>query len=204
MAEERVFFRSDGLEIEGLIDNSPGEEAVVVTHPHPLYGGNMRNNVVASVVRAYRQKGYTTLRFNFRGVGRSEGSHDKGQGERNDVRAALDYLRELGKSSIDLAGYSFGAWVNAMAHGNSVHAGRIILISPPVSVMDFSFLAYSSKIRLVITGSEDEISSPSMIREILPAWNPEADFEIIQGADHFYWGSTDEIEVAIRNFLVPK
>ena len=204
MAEERVFFQSGGLKIEGLMDNSPGEEAVVVTHPHPLYGGDMYNNVVESVARAYRQKGYATLRFNLRGVGRSEGSHDQGVGEQEDVRAAMDYLRELGKPSIDLAGYSFGAWVNALALKDLVHAKRIILVSPPVNFMDFSFLDYTSKIQLVIAGSEDDIAPPGMIKDMLPAWNPEADFEIIQGADHFYWGSTGEIEVIIRDFLDSK
>jgi len=204
VAEERVFFQSGGLKIEGLMDNSPGEEAVVVTHPHPLYGGDMYNNVVESVARAYRQKGYATLRFNLRGVGRSEGSHDQGVGEQEDVRAAMDYLRELGKPSIDLAGYSFGAWVNALALKDLVHAKRIILVSPPVNFMDFSFLDYTSKIQLVIAGSEDDIAPPGMIKDMLPAWNPEADFEIIQGADHFYWGSTGEIEVIIRDFLDSK
>ena len=119
----------------------------------------MFNNVVESVVRAYRQKDYTTLRFNFRGVGRSEGSHGQGQGEREDVRAALAYLRELGKSSTDLAGYSFGAWVNALALKDFVPAKRIILVSPPVNFMDFSWTKYKASCMLSFLWNKDAIES---------------------------------------------
>ncbi len=111
--EEHIFFYSGGLKLEGLLDAHAGQKAVVVTHPHPLYGGSMHSNVVEAVLRAYAGKGYTTLRFNFRGAGASEGVHEKGIGEQEDVGAALAFLREKGKSAIDLAGYSFGAWVNA-------------------------------------------------------------------------------------------
>ncbi|RLJ02607.1 MAG: alpha/beta hydrolase, partial [Candidatus Aenigmatarchaeota archaeon] len=113
MKEEKVFFQAGDVKIEGMLYNAPGEKGAVVTHPHPLYGGDMHNNVVETVVQAYREKGYATLRFNFRGVGRSTGSYDEGIGEQEDVRAALAYLTGTGKTSIDLAGYSFGAWVNA-------------------------------------------------------------------------------------------
>ncbi len=201
MAEERVFIYSGEMKIEGLINELPGEKAVVVTHPHPLYGGDMYNNVVESVVQAYREKSYTTFRFNFRGVGRSEGRHDQGVGEQDDVKAALAYLRELGKSSIDLAGYSFGAWVNALSLQSFALSRRVVMVSPPVSFIDFSFLDYSTKIELVIAGSEDDIAPPAKIKEMLATWNPEAEFKIIQGADHFYWGKTAEIKRAIQGFL---
>jgi alpha/beta superfamily hydrolase len=80
MAEEEIIFDSEGLKIEGLLENLQGEMGVVVTHPHPLYGGQMRNNVVESITQAYREQGYSTLRFNFRGVGKSEGSYEDGPG----------------------------------------------------------------------------------------------------------------------------
>ena len=204
MAEERVFIQSGGLKIEGLLGNSSGQEAVLITHPHPLYGGDMYNNVVSSVVEAYGQTGYTTLRINFRGVGQSEGAYGQGIGEQEDVRAAIDYLFELGKSSIDLVGYSFGAWVNALGLKNLEQVQRVIMVSPPVNFIDFSFLGYSSKIRLVIAGSADDIGPPGMIQGMLATWNPDAEFKIIQGADHFYWGKTGEIEKIIKNFLETK
>jgi hypothetical protein len=201
MKEEGVFIQAGKVRIEGLLDNAPGEKAVIVTHPHPLYGGDMNNNVVAAVVRAYRSRGYTTLRFNFRGVGQSEGNYDEGIGEQADVRAGLLYLNGLGKSSIDLAGYSFGAWVNAMGIESFEHMRRIIMVSPPVNFIDFSFLGYSAKIQLVIAGSEDDIAPPGMIKGMIHAWNPDVRFNIIQGADHFYAGKTSEIVRIIQDFL---
>ena len=204
MAEERVFIQSGGLKIEGLLGNSSGQGAVLITHPHPLYGGDMYNNVVSSVVKAYSQTGYTTLRINFRGVGQSEGAYGQGVGEQEDVRAAIDYLFELGKSSIDLVGYSFGAWVNALGLKNLEQVQRVIMVSPPVNFIDFSFLGYSSKIRLVIAGSADDIGPPGMIQGMLATWNPDSEFKVIQGADHFYWGKTGEIEKIIKNFLETK
>jgi len=199
--EKRVFVQSQGLKIEGLLGSSSEKKAAVVTHPHPLYGGDMYNNVVEAVVKAYREKNFSTLRINFRGVGRSEGDFDDGLGEQEDVKACLTYLQELGKSFIDLAGYSFGAWVNARGLKGFEQVNRMVMVSPPVNFIDFSFLDYNPKIRLVIAGSEDDIGPPEMIQKMLPDWNPDVRFEIIQGADHFYWGKTGEIEERVRNFL---
>lgn len=199
--EKRVFIQSQGLKIEGLLGSGPGQKAVVVTHPHPLYGGDMYNSVVEAVVKAYSEKAYTTLRINFRGVGQSDGGFDDGHGEQEDVEAALTYLQGLEKSWIDLAGYSFGAWVNARGLKRFEQVNRMVMVSPPVNFIDFSFLDHNPKIKLVIAGSGDDIGPPEMIQKMLPNWNPDVRFEIIQGADHFYWGKTGEIEEIVRNFL---
>jgi len=201
MTEEKVFFQAGDVKIEGLVYNAAGEKGVVVTHPHPLYGGDMHNNVVETIVQAYREKGYTTLRFNFRGMGQSTGSYDEGIGEQEDVRAALAYLGGLGKSSIDLAGYSFGAWVNALGLKDFDQVRRTVMVSPPVNFLDFSFLDYNEKIQLVIAASQDDIGPPDMIKEMIPVWNPDARFETIQGADHFYWGKNGDINRIIKEFL---
>ena len=201
MKEARVFFKSHGLKIEGLVSEGQTENGVVVTHPHPLYGGDMHNNVVESIVRAYGEKGYTTLRFNFRGAGQSEGGYDDGTGEQEDVRAAVAYLYGFGKTSMDLAGYSFGVWVNAQCIEDLTHVKRMVMVSPPVNFIDFSFLKYCAKIRLVISGSEDDIAPPAMIKDMIPVWNSEAEFNIIKGADHFYLGKTSEIETMIRGLI---
>ncbi len=201
VAEKTVVFESGGLKLEGLLDQTRGEAGVVVTHPHPQYGGSMHNNVVESLVKAYGKTGYTTLRFNFRGVGRSEGRHDEGVGEQADVRGAVEYLRGLGMSSVDLAGYSFGTWVNALGIQDLNDVVRMIMVSPPVNFIDFSFLEYSPKIQLIITGAEDDIAPPDMIRRMIPKWNKASDFKIIQGADHSYGGKTGEIESIIGKFL---
>ena len=201
MPEERVFFESGGLKIEGLLESLHGDRGVVITHPHPLYGGDMFNNVVEAIAQAYREKGHSTLRFNFRGVGQSEGEYDNGSGEQENVRAALDYLFDLGKRNIDLAGYSFGAWINALGLESFEKAARMIMVSPPLNFIDFSFLTYNQKIQLVIVGTEDDIAGSKMVEGMLQTWNPEANLRNIQGADHFYWGKTSELKSIILEFL---
>ena len=202
MAEERIFIDAGGLKIEGLLDHTSDERGVVVTHPHPLYGGTMHNNVVKGIVRAYREKGYSTLRFNFRGVERSEGEHDNGVGEQEDVRSALKVLVDLGIANIDLAGYSFGAWVNAKGLESFEKVDRMIMVSPPVGLLDFDGLDLNRKVRLVIAGSLDDIAPVNAIEEKMPIWNTDATLHVIDGADHFYQGKIDDMEAIIKNFLV--
>jgi alpha/beta superfamily hydrolase len=201
MPEKEITFKSETLTLHGLLEEHPGEKGVVVTHPHPLYGGNMYNHVVDTVCQAFQEREYTCLRFNFRGVGLSEGEHGNGIGEQDDVMAALDYLSALGKKEIDLAGYSFGAWVNARGLGKYSQVKRMIMISPPVNAMDYSFLSYNPKIKLVISGSHDDIAGTQGIKEGMPIWNPEAILKIVDGADHFFGSKTDELKRLIVEFL---
>ena len=201
MAEERVFFNSGKLKIEGLLNHLQGDHGVVVSHPHPLYGGDMQNNVVGVVVNAYFEKGYSTLRFNFRGVGASEGTHDHGVGEQDDVRAAIEFLSNLGIKHVDLAGYSFGAWVNAMGLTNYVQVDQVIMVSPPVGFLDFETLKSNEKIKLVVLGSRDDIAQAELVKKAMPQWNPEASLKIIEGADHFYISKTGELKAIIGEFL---
>jgi len=127
MDEERILFDAQGVKIEGRLGGDCARGAVVITHPHPLYGGDMDNPVVESVARAYAEKGMATLRFNFRGVGRSQGRYDEGMGEQEDVTGAVAHVRELGAGSVDLAGYSFGAWVNARVRECLEENGTVML-----------------------------------------------------------------------------
>lgn len=202
MNEKRIFIDSDpGINLEALLAENPGKNAALVAHPHPLYGGDMYNNVVEAVAKAYQKNGYTTIRFNFRGVGGSDGSFDNGVGEMRDLKAVLRYLLDMGKERIAVTGYSFGSWVIASCVRDLNHVDHVIFVSPPVSMADFSFLKGESKIRLVITGSYDYIAPPNMLEKIVLQWNPKAILKIIEGADHFYWGQTKEIEGTISGFL---
>jgi hypothetical protein len=201
MAEEPVFFMSGTLQIQGLLQTKPGDKGVVITHPHPLYGGSMHNNVVESLVRVYQQAGYSTLRFNFRGVGGSQGEYDNGQGEQEDVKAALHYLAEQGKNVVDLAGYSFGAWVNGLTRLDGGIVRQMVMVSPPVAFLDFGSAQPLPQLRLVVAGSRDEIAPPELIQTTLPTWNPGARLEIIEGADHFYGTYTAELESILTNYL---
>jgi uncharacterized protein len=198
MAEERIFFEAKGLKLEGMLGDSRNDKGVVICHPHPLYGGTMHNNVVKAVAHAYQEEEYSTLRFNFRGVERSEGDFGNGVGEQEDVKAAL---QTLGKKNMDLAGYSFGAWVNALGLAKFEEAQRLIMVSPPVSVIDFSFLENGPKIKLVICGSRDEIAEYKQVEKMLPKWNDQALFRVVQGADHFYSGYEEDLIDIIGEFL---
>jgi alpha/beta superfamily hydrolase len=198
---EKITFRSEGYEIEGLFISKAKDKGAVITHPHPLYGGDMNSMVVESVAHAYNLKGYSTLKFNFRGVGNSQGRYGNGVGEQKDVLGAISCMADMGIKFIDLVGYSFGAWVNAHAVQADAVLSRLILISPPVGFMAFDPNISLARLHLVITGSEDDIAPVDIIQRELPAWNPEASLAVIEGADHFYGGYLKELETTVLRFL---
>ena len=187
------------LRLEGALEQAAaGTPGVVITHPHPLYGGDMDNPVVRAVRLAFAAKGFSTLRFNFRGVGGSGGRHGSGIAEREDVRAAIAHLRTLGAAEVDLAGYSFGSWVNAGADSEYRH---MIMVSPPVAVMSFDPGLHLPRLRLVVTGDRDDFAPLAPARESCRRWNPHAAFEVIPGADHFYSGCLKSLTRAITAHL---
>ncbi len=202
--EDIVQFSSGGLAIEGLLQKDSETSGVVITHPHPLYGGNMHNNVVGAIARTYQKLGYSTLRFNFRGVGSSQGSYSDGIGEQEDVRAAIAYLADLGVKQIDLAGYSFGAWVNGYLGCAGDGITNMVMVSPPVAFIDFGPVGTLGCLKLIITGSRDDIAPAEVIRQAYREWNAEAHFEVIDGADHFYGGYEDRLANILASNLKPQ
>lgn len=201
MTEKKIKIAKDGGgSLEGLMHEGSAGSGVVITHPHPLYGGDMYNNVVEAIQNAYQEKGYSTLRFNFRGVGGSTGRYDEGNGEQQDVLAALNFLEDSGATSIDLAGYSFGAWVNAK-FVHTVSAYPMIMVSPPAAMLSFPLDLKIPDLKLVVTGSVDEYAPPELIRGLVSHWNPSAPFEIIDDADHFFWGSTDALNAVLKKHI---
>ncbi len=198
---KQIFFLSGDYEIEGVFNKKTEDKGVVITHPHPLFGGDMYNMVVETIVHAYHKNGYSTLKFNFRGVGKSQGRYDNGVGEQQDVRAAILFLFETGIKQIDLAGYSFGAWVSAHAIGKDSSVENMVMISPPVGFMDFQPSISLDCLKYVVTGSQDDIAPAALIEKMLPAWNPNARFDVIDGADHFYGGYLEPLETALSSNL---
>lgn len=194
---KKVRFFSENYEIEGILNKKDEKKGVVVTHPHPLYGGDMYNLVVETIVHVYNIKGYSTLKFNFRGVGRSQGKYDNGDGEQKDVLAALSFLGDTGMEQIDLAGYSFGAWVNAHAVQEDVSVKNMVMVSPPVGFMDFQSIGPMDCLKLVVIGSRDDIAPWDAVKKMRSVWNPNARFEVIDGADHFYGGFLDQLEAIL-------
>jgi uncharacterized protein len=198
---KRVTFYSEDHELEGLLDVRDEKKGVVVTHPHPLYGGDMHNLVVESIVRIYSLKGYSTLKFNFRGVGGSSGAYGNGVGEQRDVLSALSFIAAKGMNQIDLAGYSFGAWVNAHVVQKEGLVSRMIMVSPPVGMMDFTSFSGMNSLKLVVTGNRDDIAPAAEIKKMITSWNPDARFDVIDGADHFFGGYLDQLEACLSSVI---
>jgi alpha/beta superfamily hydrolase len=198
---QKFNFLSDDFQIEGLLEPGGNNGGVVITHPHPLYGGDMYNPVVETIATGYQKKGFTTLCFNFRGTGNSRGSYDEGRGEQADVRAAVAHLDGMGLGFIDLAGYSFGAWVNGLVGPSLTTIRRLVMISPPVAFIDFKDVGRLDSLSLVVTGSEDEVAPAKMVAAAMPDWNRDARLEIVSGADHFYFGYFDTLDKILCDHL---
>ncbi len=199
--EENIQFESEKYTLEGVFERGKGDRGAVITHPHPQYGGDMNNYVIKTIADVYKQKNISILKFNFRGVGKSQGSYDNGTGEQKDVISAVSYLLKRGVREIDLAGYSFGAWINAQAVNNGLQAHKMIMISPPVVYFDFTGFSSINNLKLIITGSEDDIAQPDIIKKMFPQWNQNICFKIIEGADHFYGGYLKQLEAVLSSCL---
>jgi alpha/beta superfamily hydrolase len=200
--EEKISIESGPYRLEGYWQKGTAGKAVVITHPHPLYGGTMSNPVVETIQSAYQQFGYATLRFNFRGVGGSQGHFDNGVGEKDDVWAATAYAERMNVATVDLAGYSFGAWVNAavaVSKPSAIHS--MLMVSPPVGFIAFENAKALKCLKLVVTGSRDDIAPADHIRSLLPTWNPDAEFKIIDGCDHFYTGHLQALKSILIRYL---
>ena len=199
--ESRVTFHAGALKLEGRITPLSKTCGVIITHPHPLYGGDLSNPVVESIALTYARKGITTIRFNFRGVGESDGVYDNGVGEQEDVLAAIGLLSASGITEIHLAGYSFGAWVNGRICRLPTEVSSLIMVAPPVAFMDYKNSPPQPLLKAVLTGSDDEIAPLDLIRRLLPAWNPTAQLEIIDDADHFFYGRFPQLEEALATHI---
>jgi alpha/beta superfamily hydrolase len=196
MSERAERIASTGLTLQAVLhlpDGPPPVAAVVVCHPHPQYGGDMDNNVVMAVCTALTGRGIAALRFNYRGVGRSDGAFDGGRGEARDTVAALEHLAalpEIDGERVALAGYSFGA---AMAQAAAVEgATALALISPPLRSVNFARLDGFEGPLLLVTGDADPVSPEAPFRT-LAASLPHAEAHVVPGADHSWWGHEREL-----------
>ncbi|MFP4348600.1 MAG: alpha/beta hydrolase [Thermodesulfobacteriota bacterium] len=201
MTETRIQFQAGAHLLEGLFSRGREEKGAVITHPHPLYGGDMANSVVEAAARVLQNSGFATLRFNFRGVGASQGRYENGIGEREDVRAALGYLRDRGVSKTDLYGYSFGAWVNAHLDCQRDRIDRMVMISPPVNFIAFDEVGPLPCLGSAVVGDADEFADTDRVRSLLNRCNPKARMNIIHDTDHFYSGALKDLEAFLKDDL---
>ena len=204
MAEEPVMIPvGDGkIALEALFEEGRIGRNAVLCHPHPLYGGNMHNNVVQTAREAFAALGWGTLRFNFRGVGASGGSAAQGQKDALDLIAVSAYLKANSPGHIDLAAYSYGAWAALEAVRRGFSPDSFILVSPPLDFMSFEELEVPDVPGLVTIGNQDDFCSVQSLRKWLSIRpNARVTLEILPYTDHFYWGTERELSEKITAFL---
>jgi uncharacterized protein len=174
----------------------------VVCHPHPLFGGTMHNKVVYRVAKALHRSGLPVLRFNFRGAGLSEGEHDEGAGEQDDVRSAIGYLSEhFPGKPILLAGFSFGAWVGLRVGCEDSRVTKLIGLGIPVERFDLGYLRSCAKPKLILQGTNDQFGSRAKLESLFAEMPEPKRLVIVDGAEHFFAGKLDDVAVAITSWL---
>jgi len=202
MAE--VIFNGPDGRIEGRYHHSkmPNAPIALLLHPHPQHGGTMNNKIIYNLFQAFVRRGFSTLRFNFRGVGRSQGSFDRGEGELSDAASALDWLQTFNPNAAScwIAGFSFGAWIGMQLLMRRPEIAGFISIAPPASIYDFSFLAPCPASGMIIQGNSDEVVPIEAVNKLVDKLSQQRgikiDYRVIRGANHFF---NDQLEAVISN-----
>jgi len=207
MKTTRIIFPSSRLSLEGILAVPEGTgpfPAVIVCHPHPLYGGSMDNNVVDSLSETLTQASLVSFKFNFRGVGRSQGESGQGIGEQEDVEAAISFIstvKEVDAKRIGLAGYSAGAGFAFPVGFNDARIKALAAVSPPLPMFDFNFLKRCLKPKLLILGSRDTFIPTDQFLEFCQRLPEPKEYESIEGADHFWWGYESGLAAKVVAFF---
>jgi len=190
---EVIFPGPDGR-LEGRYHPQKAKDApiAIILHPHPQFGGTMNNKVVYNLHYAFLNMGFTVLRFNFRGVGRSQGEYDQGIGELSDAAAALDYLQALNPNAKHcwVAGFSFGSWIGMQLLMRRPEISGFVSVAPNANMYDFSFLAPCPSSGLIINGSGDRVVPPADVEALVDKLHEQKGItithEVIEGAGHFF------------------
>jgi alpha/beta superfamily hydrolase len=205
---EIIFNGPDGR-LEGRYQHgkSPNAPIALLLHPQPQFGGTMNNKVVYSLFHAFARRGFSTLRFNFRGVGRSQGRFDNGQGELSDAAAALDWMQGVNAnaSCCWVGGFSFGAWIGMQLLMRRPEIDGFVSVAPPANVYDFSFLAPCPSSGMVIHGTADEVvpepSVARLVNKLATQRNIKVHYRTIPGATHSFNDNLDDLNQALDDYL---
>ena len=195
--------------LEGSYHHSkrPSAPIALLLHPHPQHGGTMNNKVVYALYQIFMRRNFSVLRFNFRGVGRSQGRFDNGQGELNDAATALDWMQvhNPNATSCWIGGFSFGAWISMQLMMRRPEISGFISVAPPASLYDFSFLAPCPSSGIIIHGDADEIipiaSVDKLNQKISSQKNISIEYQIIKGGDHSFADQIDILNGHVENYL---
>lgn len=214
-----VIFNGPAGRLEGRYQPAadPSAPIAMILHPHPQFGGNMNNPISYNLFYMFKERGFTTLRFNFRGIGRSQGEFDHGIGELSDAAAALDWVQTLHPESKSywVAGYSFGAWIGMQLLMRRPEIEGFMSISPQPNLYDFAFLAPCPSSGLIIHGSEDRVAPEKDVQGLVDKLHTQKGILITQkmvpGANHFFQGfeetllaeCADYLDARMRGELVP-
>ena len=196
--------RLEGSYSPGKTPNAP---IALILHPHPKAGGQMNNAVTVQLYRVFMKRGFATLRFNFRGVGKSQGEFDSGIGELADAASALDWLQSEnpGASQCWVAGYQFGAWIGMQLLMRRPETDGFISVSPPTNVYDFSFLAPCPASGLILHGSADAVASPNEVERVVAKLRTQKGIvieqKVVAGANHFFDGKIEPLMSSISAYL---
>ena len=207
MAE--VIFNGPDGRLEGRYHQSKNSNApiAIVLHPHPLHGGNMNNRVVFIMFNNFVERGFSVLRFNFRGVGRSQGAFDNGVGELSDAAYAFDWMQQFNSNSpfCWIGGYSFGALISMQLMMRRPEIEGFVSISPPAGTEDFSFLAPCPSSGLIIHGDKDTHVPLDAVKKLAQKLdgqkNISVNLSIVKGADHFYKDNMDNLSKEVASYL---
>jgi uncharacterized protein len=195
--------------LEGRYHHSKANNAPIalLLHPHPQHGGTMNNKVVYTLYHAFVRRGFSTLRFNFRGVGRSQGTFDRGEGELSDAASALDWLQSYNPNAgaCWIGGFSFGAWIGMQLLMRRPEIDGFISVAPPANLFDFSFLAPCPASGLIVMGDRDQLVPPEPVQKLVHKLMHQRDIRIehrvITGADHFFAGQLEELGTIAEDYV---
>jgi uncharacterized protein len=195
--------------LEGRYHHSKasGAPVALLLHPHPQHGGTMNNKVVYTLYHAFVRCGFSALRFNFRGVGRSQGAFDRGEGELSDAASALDWLQTYNPNATAcwIGGFSFGAWIGMQLLMRRPEIDRFIVVAPPANMLDFSFLAPCPASGLIIMGDRDQLVPlepvQKLIHKLMHQRDIQIDHRVIAGADHFFSGQLEELGAIVEEYV---
>lgn len=180
---------------------------VIVLHPHPLQGGTMNNRVTHRLFKTFVENGFCALRFNFRGVGNSQGVYDKGEGELSDTAYLLDWMQSInpGTRQLWVAGFSFGAWIGMQLLMRRPEFAGFISVSPPVNVCDFAFLAPCPVSGMIINGSDDNICPVDHVDRLVEKLRMQKrisiDYRIIQNCDHSFSNHLETLDKYVSDYI---